>query len=281
MLDIYVESRPHFLRSKSYILGNTLPHLKSSGVAYRVLDKLDPQSLGRAAVVHVDLTELPPPFEHVRHFYERCLNGRALSINRRAYSRARLTRDSAWSGPIIVKSVLNHRGLPELRFAMRHGFLRGGSSASRRRLRERLCPPYGLYASVGEVPDEAWDNPALVVERFLPGRLAKPVVKHRYDFMLDVELHTRASFDSLLCEPESMSRVEFLHAAPHAVRELRAALNLDFGSIDYFMVDGQAWPIDANKTTTFTRTWADQHPEVSRFLAAVSQRLAEFARGQD
>lgn len=280
MLDFYVESPPHFLRSQAYILGNTLPHLQSSGVKYRVLDRLDPQSLGRAAVVHVDLTDLPPPFEHVRHFYERCLNGRALSIHRRAYSRALLTRDSDWCGPVIVKSALNHRGLPELRFAMRRGLLRGGSSESRRCLRERLCPPYGLYASLAEVPQAAWHDPALVVERFLPGRLETPVVKHRYDFMLDVELHTCASFDSLLCEPESMRRVDFPHAAPDAVRALRAALHLDFGSIDYFMVEGEAWPIDANKTTTFTRAWADQHPEVARFLDAVSQRLEGFARGQ-
>lgn len=281
MLDVYVESRPHFLQAKAYILGHALSHLQSAGVSCRVLDRLDPQSLGRAAVVHVDLTELPPPFEHVHHLYERCLNGQALSINRRAYSRARLARDSDWDGPVIVKSALNHRGRPELRLAMERGLLRGGSARARQALRERLCPAYALHASAAEVPEAAWDDPARVVERFLPGRLETPVVKHRYDFMLDVELHTRASFDSLLCEPASMTRVDFLEDAPAAVRELRQSLRLDFGSIDYFMVDGEAWPVDANKTTTFTRAWTDQHPEVARFLDAVAQRLVAYARGQD
>lgn len=281
MLDIYVESRRDFLKPNGYILRNALPWLKTAGVRFRVLDCLDPATLGQAALLHVDLTRVPPPFERIHGLYERCLNGRALSIDRRSYSSAAVTRDDCYHGPVIVKSTLNHRGLPELRFAMRLGFLRGGSSEARRRMREGLCPPYALYESSAQVPATAWDDPSLIVERFLPARLETPVVKHRYDFMLDAELHTRASFDSLLCTPGSVTNVDFPTSAPDSVRRLRETLHLDFGSIDYFMIDGEAWPIDANKTTTFTQAWADQYPEVACFLDAAAQRLARYAQGQD
>lgn len=277
LLDVYVGWRRDFLQPNGYILRTALASLRAAGVRYRVLDRVDPDALGQCAFMHVDLSELPSPFDRVHALYPRCINGRATTICRRRYSRALLTQDAAYDGPVIVKSALNHRGLPELRFAQRRGMMVSPRGASRRRLRERWCPEYRLFASASEVPDDAWEDPALIVERFLPGRLERPVVKHRHDFMLDLELNTRATFDSLLCLPETVRRVEFIDSAPDEVHRVRRELGLDYGSIDYFMVDGEAWVVDANKTTTCTASWVAAHPPLRSYLAAVAQRLERFA----
>lgn len=277
LLDIYVGWRRDFLKPNGYILRTALAPLRAAGVRYRVLDCFDPEATGQCAFMHVDLSELPAPFERVHVAYPRCINGRALTISRRLYSRALLTRDTGYDGPVIVKSVLNHRGLPELRFAQRRGLTVSPWGAARRELRERWCPEYRLHASVKEVPEEVWDDASLIVECFLPGRLEGPVVKYRHDFMLDLELNTRTTFDSLLCHPETAMRVEFVDAAPEEVHRVRRALRLDYGSIDYFMVDGEPWVIDANKTTTCTPSWVAAHPPLQAYLAAVAKRLEQFA----
>lgn len=281
-LDIYVESRSHFLASEFYVLGMTLERLKKAKVKIRVLERLDPADTGPRAFIHVDLTTVPPPYTWVHIFYERSINGLAWTISRDLYSKAKVTQSSDYSGPVILKTVLNHRGLPEFRYAKLSGSLKrarfGRSQLSDKDLETAFCPVYQVFDSPAEVPQDAWSNQSLMVERFLPGNLELPVVKYRHEFFLDLELNTRTRFDSLLCHPRTVTELEFIEAAPQEVHDVRRQLHLDFGAIDYFVIDEEVFVIDANKTSTFTRSWIREHAPLTEYLDDVVERIIHFAR---
>ena len=281
-LDVYVDCASAFPKQNFYILRRALDTLAAAGLRYRILDRASPERCGGAAIVHVDLTEVPETLLPRAGAYPICLNGEAKSIHRHLYSSARIDRDSAYPGPVIVKTVLNHRGLPELRYLCRTDRLFRWRYRLDRLLGGPInlahCPEYKLYPSRESVPDSVWGDERMIVERFLPGSMSLPVVKYRYDFFLDVTLHTRAVYDSLLCEHTKVREVSLVDGVPDAVMRVRRDLHLDFGSIDYFLVAGEPVVVDANKTTTCTEDWVSRFPAVSRYLRDVGGRLVEVVR---
>jgi hypothetical protein len=278
-LDIYVDSAPAFLGARWYILRRALDDLASAGMRWRVLSRVDREVSASVAIVHVNLTEVPDTLLPSPNSYQLCLNGKAKSIHRHLYSRARIDQESAYAGPVIVKTVLNHRGLPELIHRCRSDLqLLRRWRFDRARLMREHCPEYVIYLSKELVPKTVWGDERLLVERFLPKSTSLPVIKYRYDFFLDVTLHMRAVYDSLLCDHTKVREVSVVRDIPHAVTEARRSLHLDFGSIDYFVVDDEAVAVDANKTTTCTEDWVGSYPAVSKYLRDVGARLVEVTR---
>jgi hypothetical protein len=80
----------------------------------------------------------------------------------------------------------------------------------------------------------------------------------------------------LLCVPDSLIRLDFIEGVPEEVYDVRRRLKLDFGSIDFFLVDDRATVIDVNKTTTFTPQWIETHLELRNYLDALATRLGSF-----
>ena len=281
-LDIYVERRSLFEKADFYTLKHLLPGLAKAGLSYRICDRFDPSGRAQTAFIHVDLTDLPPPFVCIHEAYPRCVNGRARTISRLLYSRLRLERDADHAGPVIVKTVLNHRGIPERQYEV------SGSPGSRlswdvRRLlipryKAKVCPRYEVFSSLAEVPEEVWSDRRLIVEKFAPGRIELPVIKNRYEFFFNIELNTRSTFNSLLCDPSTIESFDVINDVPASVMDVRRSLHLDSGAIDYFMVGGEALVIDANKTVTLTEEWVRDFPAVSRYVELATERLIEFVR---
>lgn len=282
MIDIFVERSRTFEGIRHYKLKHMLEGLDRAGLGWRLIDDPDEAQGGEAAFLHVDLTEVPATFLEAARRYERCVNGEAATIRRTLYSRARLQPGDAHDGPVIVKTVLNSRGAPELRYENRRSIAARAGYIARKLLipgyKQRICPHYTIHPSLDDVPRSVWDNPRLMVERFLPASTTLPIVKQRFDFFFEVELNTRVAYDSLLCDPETMVDQDVDPDVPEAIRDLRRDLKLDYGAIDYFMVDGEAFPIDANKTVTTTDSWVATWPAVARHVEEVTDRLVEFAR---
>jgi len=281
-LDVYVDCASSFPKQRFYILRRALDALPAAGLSYRVLGRSDTEGGACVSIVHVDLTEVPESFLPTAGAYSVCLNGGARSIHRHLYSTARIDRGSAYAGPVIVKTVLNHRGIPELAyrchsdrlFRWRYRFDRFLGNPIKR----AHCPEYAIYLSKEAVPDSVWGDARLLVERFLPGSMKLPIVKYRYDFFLDVTLHTRAVYDSLLCDHTKVREVSLIDGIPDSIMQVRCNLQLDFGSIDYFVVEGEAVTVDANKTTTCTEDWVSRYPAVSRYHRDVGARLVDVIR---
>lgn len=284
MLDVYVESRSNFSRMKGYKLHHMLRGLKRAGIAWRVVDRPDIADPAAAAFMHVDLTDLPKGFRSVGERYPRCINGQAVTIDRRLYSSLRIMLDDPYDGPVIVKTVLNSRGFPELRYRSRAGLMSRLDHYARRltvrNYKDLTCPQYRVFASREAVPAALWEDERLIVERFAPGTLALPVVKYRLDFFLDLEINTRSTFASTLCDPETIETVDIVADVPDEVRRVRNDLHLDFGAIDYFVMDDDGFVIDANKTVTMTDSWIARFPAIARHADDVTARLIDFVVGR-
>lgn len=281
-LDIYVEDRRRFLASKAPVLRQAIPRLEQSGMRVRVLEKLDPAPSAAVACIQVDLTHLPANYLWAHQLYPMCINGRAVSISRDLYSEARVQRGDDTAGPVIVKTLLNYRGLPEFRLMTRPKYRtlrrlqrRIGRRDPNRELRQRLCPEYTIHERVDLVPDRVWDNPQLIVERFVPGSTKPPISKYRHEFFLDITMTSRLTFDEAISGPTSVFDVEFVGDPPSKVTDLRHKLDIDFGSIDYFVIAGEVTIIDANKTTSFNPEWVKRYPQMSSHLDAIAARLVD------
>lgn len=194
-----------------------------------------------------------------------------------------MLRGDPCDGPVIVKTILNTRGLPELRLDRTRNIVRRSAHALKkgaiRDYEDRLCPRYRVYASIRDVPADAWTDSRLMVERFLPGRLEPPVVKYRFEFFYDVEINMRSTYDSLLCDPKTLIETQPVADVPAEVAAARSALHLDYGAIDYFVVGGDAFVIDANKTLTETPFWMTEVRPMIRYVESAGERLIDFARG--
>jgi hypothetical protein len=172
--------------------------------------------------------------------------------------------------------------MPEWRYDKRRSLLaRAGQLAGKIVVpgyKQRKCPEYVVYESIRDVPSQTWNDPGMIVERFLPGSMRLPITKYRFNFFYEVEMNHRASYDSVLCDPETMSGFDVVPDVPAAIRNLRADLQLDYGAIDYFMVGDMAIPIDVNKTVTEAASWVANVPSIARHMDELTGRLVEFAR---
>jgi hypothetical protein len=283
-LDVYVESVASFRVSPTYELQAALPKLRDAGVRIRILDHPPKTGHADAAMLHVDLTEVPERFRDLRSLYRRTINGSALSIHRHLYSTLRLARGDRHAGPVIVKTVLNSRGRPELHARKYRNFWTRAGYTFREmvdpRFKPRMAPAYRVYACLDEVPPAVWSDERLMVERFAFPTLGLPIVKHRYMFLFDVELLLRQSYDDVLCTGAKLIGNEPADLpVPEAVTAIRRRLSLDYGSIDYFVVDGRAVVVDANKTYSSNPDWARRFPFRRAYSERVAARLIAFARG--
>lgn len=183
------------------------------------------------------------------------LNGRVLDISKRIFSSQLLAAGDDWDGPVIVKSNLNHFGIPE-----EHG--RRPALLARTRLRlarlswrlARALPPgrYPVLPRLAAVPEWVWSEPELLVERFVPERDGGRYCLRGWMFFGSRSYSYRLFSTHPLVKSGSMIGYEFLEGPPPELLAIRAAHGFDFGKFDYVQVDGRTILLDANKTPTVT-----------------------------
>ena len=282
-LDIFVESKRRFPRGREYKLHRLLKGLKSAGLEWRLIDtpKAD-WSPAPTAFFHVDLTDLPDKFRGVAERYERTTNGAAYSIRRTQYTTARVFKDSPYTGPVIAKTILNSQGLPEARYNWEQsftGWIKHLAKWSRdRHYLYKSCPDYTIYNSIKDVPPDIWRNEDWMVERFIPGTLAPPTIKYRYEFLFDLGFVAKSTCTTPMCDIDSVIDLTVEDTPPPSVAALRKKLHLDYGSIDFFIVDGETHIIDANKTVSVSDEWIAAYPHMQKHIKELTDRLIAFVR---
>jgi hypothetical protein len=144
---------------------------------------------------------------------------------------------------VIVKTQLNYRGLPE-----------AAKNASAIRLGRPVPFPtalamrdYKVLQSIGEVPKSVWDNPAFIVDRFMPERMPDGFAMCHYVFCGSYEFCGRFVGTDRLVKGKNVFRHEVIQV-PENIRERRSELGFDYGKFDFVHHKGQAHLIDANKT---------------------------------
>lgn len=266
-----------------------IPRWEAMGL--RVTVVTDPASPCEAdvAVLHVSLSVIPDDYRPLVARCPRVVNGGVLDIRRRAFSRLLVDRDGPFTGPVLVKTDWNAGGLRELRgrvLGSRFGGWARGVGPTRRpwgwlaRLaatrswRKRSVLPmdaYPIFERHKAVPEGVWENPNLVVERFVAERDGPRYVCRHWLFFGSREITRRTvSLQPIVKFHGTMERTDL--PVPEELRRTREKLGFDYGKFDYGIVDGEVVLYDVNRTPGASADGA-VHAET---VAALAGGILEF-----
>ncbi len=201
---------------------------------------LEPAPAAEAAILHVDLTRIPEAYAALALHYPVALNARPRDISKRRICTTLVSEDDDYDGPVIVKTDLNHRGLPERQLGLEEP-----------RDASRLLPAggYRIYPRKGMVPREVWTDEALVVQRLHIQREGDLYLLHMWFFLGDRDIvSTYCGAEPVVKLANVVRRVPLHEEVPEAMRRRRAELGFDYGKFDYVIEDGEAVLLDANLT---------------------------------
>jgi hypothetical protein len=228
------------------------------------------------AVLHMDRTRIAAERVPRNPAGRPFLNSRVLDISKHLFSTLRVLPGDGWEGAVIVKSNLNCFGGPEWK-NRRHGVF----ERLRRRLAKKhwrlacMLPPqqYPVLTRASEVPDWVWENPEVIVERFVPERDLHLYCLRGWLFFGNHGYTYRLFSRHQVVKAGSMVKYEILGDPPAELQAFRDAHNWDFGKFDYVEVDGRPILLDINKTPTIV-TGPDT-PRLRHLAAALSSLLGE------
>lgn len=242
-----------FLKQR-YFLSEIASIWREEGIDVCVISDPETQIDADIAILHVDLTVVPHEYIALSSACPIALNFGVHDISKRAISSNIIARDSAYAGPVIVKTNLNHGGMPEkaLRQKSRDSSRPVGIHLTISRhwgLEPYLSPhDYRVLASSKEVPAEVWSNPALVVEQFLPERHEDYYCLRTWVFLGESETNSISYSRAPIVKSSNTVHREKVAEVPEGLRQMRRDLKFDFGKFDYAIVNGRTVLYDANRT---------------------------------
>lgn len=230
---------------------------RKQGIDVDVTDRLsEPTGPDVLVFPHTDVTAIPPPMAEVLSRCARVINRAVTDISKRAFSKYLVSSPDEYDGAVIVKTNLNYGGKPEMRIVA----ARGGEPWERLKNYLRMPWPvsgmlkaeeYPIYRTARNVPPLVWENPRLVVEKFLPEKEGDLFALRQYIFLGEAEFNTRAVSKSMLVKSRGVVRREVLDSTPPAVRALRDELGFDYGKFDYVMHRDEPIVFDVNRTFSY------------------------------
>lgn len=198
---------------------------------------------GDVAILHVDATVVPDEYMGYARAFPLCVNGKVGNISKRLVSQAVVAKGEPWDGPVIVKSNYNCCGKSEL-------FLNQVATEA------GDAPPfpgfkamenYTVYESIREVPGDIFDDPYLVVEKFMPEIDPEGYAVRSYIFCGNEERCARYLSKEKIIKGSNFIRKDPA-PVPEELRELRKKLGFDYGKFEFVVHDGRPVVIDTNKT---------------------------------
>lgn len=250
----------------SYLLFDVLRDLETFGHSWRIA--ADGKAVeGDVAILHVDQTIVDQRYLALGKQYQRTVNLGASDISKRRISSVRVLPGDDWAGPVIVKANRNARGSMEVRHNMRAA--RMGRPEPVPGLQRTA--PYKILDSISLVEEGEWNDPELIVERYLPERDGDHYVIRTWVFMGSRERCTKQLATDPIVKADKVIHYEPCEV-PDGLRAERERLGFDFGKFDFVMHDGKPLLLDTNKT-----------PGVSRAIESVMKsgvrNLAEGLEG--
>lgn len=206
-----------------------------------------------AAILHVDRTRVPGRYLRAIAACPVALNGDVADISKPGITTLRVRRGDGYAGPVIVKSTLNHGGVPEFE---------GWRNSRRLRALTRLehlpwwltgmflprLRGYPIYASPAAVPAIVWFNPRLIVERLAVERAGDGHILWHWAFLGDCDFHYRDIRAGAFPARGSLVERTLAGPPPPELRAVRSRLGFDYGKFDYAIVDGRVVLYDCNRT---------------------------------
>jgi hypothetical protein len=240
-----------------YFLGFIAAKWEQQG--HEVVDCFGPRPgiVGDLLFVHVNRSVVSKPYLEMARRHPRSINGWLNDIRKRRISRLLIERpDDPWTGPVIVKTDLNHGGKPEY---MQHH--RSWDAAPlplwSRMLLRRLTRPrradfpqgvmhYPIFPTLREVPRRYLRDRRYVVERFIPEREdSRYVLRHGYRLGNRFIAYRYSGDQPVLRAPEEYDATI---AFPDELRHQLIENQIDYAMVDYVEHEGRIHILDMNKT---------------------------------
>jgi len=226
-----------------------------------------PEPRADCAIVHVDMTHIPPVYGEYAKLHPRSVNAAVRDISKRTICSTLVGRDDAWDGPVIVKTDLNHRGRAER--------VLGATVPDW----SWILPSdgYRVFDRKRDVPARVWDERGLVVQRMHVERAGKHYMLRQWFFFGERDILS----DFLGSEPlvkfaNVVDWTPLYHEVPDALRRRRDELGFEFGKFDFVIEDGEPVLLDANLTPdNGPEIRLERCGEVCRHLAPGIDSIAE------
>jgi hypothetical protein len=205
-------------------------------------------------VLHVNRTFMTDEYLPPTATSGRTVNWNVRDISKKAITSLRIGPDDDWDGPVIVKTNLNHFGIPEslgktlTRAQANRERMAHLSWRSARRLPARQYP---VLKTLRHVPSWVWSDDSLIVERFMPERDGDLYCLRGWMFFGSRSYGWRLRATDPLVKAGSRVDHSYLTDFPDELMDLRRRLGFDFGKFDYVVHDGRAIVLDVNKTPSF------------------------------
>lgn len=238
-----------------------LPLWRAAGLRTRVVAGPAPIGGARVALLHVDLTRVPPDFTRLRAVYPALLNGAVDDIGKRRLDAGLgVSHHDAYDGPVIVKTDLNAGGVPE-RVSRRHGQTWPARLAGT--VLDHVFPrrptgrwwhrdrTYPIFPNKSAVPSWVWRRTDLLVQRFVPERAARGYALRVWFFMADADLHFIRYARDPMVRLGQATGADLLDEVPTELQAIREILGFDFGKFEYVLWEGKPVLLDANKTPSY------------------------------
>ncbi len=266
---VLLHERDWFFAKTPYLLGLLIREWERKGFTVEIVRGVRRVVAADILIPHVDMTVIPEEYEAFLASYPTVVNRRVIDISKSKISTNLVRRTDAYTGPVIVKTDRNYGGLPELRLKrMRRladsvpGWLirralsrlrRGAPGPVAWSSVEVMAPQaYRVFPSPQAVPAGVFENPSLVVEKFLPEIDQESYYVRCWYFLGDRELNIRLRSPRGVIKGEASQQCEET-SVPAELRPIRQQLGLDFGKIDYVLRDRGVVVFDVNRTPA-TRT---------------------------
>lgn len=236
-------------------------------------------------IPHVDLSYIPDEYWEVIVRHPCAVNRHVRDIRKRLYSELIVRRDDAWDGPVIVKTDANSGGYSEELF---------GRSGRRGRMERRInrfvhrpgverrllrwlsrLDTYHVFKSARHVPRGVYDNPLLVVERFMPERREDGYAVRSMTCFGDRVRSRMMVAPEPIVKARNAKLREYVPTPPEML-EWRKRLRVDYGKLDFVVHDGRAVLLDVNITPSMSSGLEEGKILRSRYFA---EGLEWFGKG--
>lgn len=202
------------------------------------------------AILNIDLSVVPDAYIDFAKQYPIALNASMKDIRKSTYSTLRIEPNDEHSGPVIVKTNLNHFGMPERKNRSRMPRLRVTVDRYLKHFRDqkaKLQQDYSIYKSLDEVPAWTFEDKDLIIEKFIPEKEGNLYCIRTSLFFGDRSNDFLLKSHHPIVKSDNSISVEEVDSHPDVVK-LRRRIRLAFGKLDYVVHDGSAYIFDINKT---------------------------------
>jgi len=270
ILVVTLENSQDFKSAKS-LLTQLSVIWAAQGHVIKVSQGIDQHAKADVVISHIDLTIVPDEYSVFLRNYPAAINIKATNISKAAISQNLLGEGDSYEGEVIVKTANNYGGLPELIHQMNSGQIQNAMTNERpwKRVEYLDTHNYPRFSSIDQVPQGVWQNNRLIVEKFLPEKDAKGNYCLRYwIFLGNREISVlHHSQKAIIKDTDHNSRL--ISEVPTDLRDFRKKMGIDFGRIDYGIVNGKTVVYDINSTPA-----AGENQ-----LKLIGGRLTELAEG--